>query len=61
MIMSAIDQSPNKPAPMTSLQSLVDARNDFSHGGSPTTSIGDVITYYLQSRSVIEMLDAGVV
>ena len=42
---------------MTSLQSLVDARNDFAHGGHPSTSISDLITYFTDSKEVIEVLD----
>ena len=41
----------------TSLQSLVDARNEFAHGGNPRISIGDVALYYADARKVIECLD----
>lgn len=41
----------------TSLQSLVDARNEFAHGGNPTITIADVLKYYDDSRKVIELLD----
>lgn len=41
----------------TSLQSLVDARNEFAHGGNPTLTITDVLKYFADSRTVIEMLD----
>lgn len=41
----------------TSLQSLVDARNEFAHGGNPRISIGDVAQYYADARAVIECLD----
>jgi len=44
----------------TSLNSLVGARNDFAHGGSPSTSIGDVIIYFAHSRIVIEQIDVVV-
>lgn len=57
----SIDASPDKGAWMLSLQSLVDARNDFAHGGNPSASIGDVSTYYQHSRAVIEALDINVV
>jgi hypothetical protein len=46
---------------LTSVQSLVDARNDFSHGGNPSATIGDVIKYFSHSRAIIEMLDSCVV
>ena len=42
----------------TSLQSLVDARNDFAHGGNPTVTITDIINYFADSRKVIEILDS---
>ena len=57
----SISNAPNHTAWMTSLQSLVDARNDFAHGGNPSASIGDVITYYQHSKDVIEALDSNVV
>lgn len=46
---------------MTALQSLVDARNDFAHGGNPSASIGDVIIYYQHSRTVIEKMDLNII
>lgn len=57
---ASLDASPDKAAFMLSLQSLVDARNDFSHGGNPSTTIGDVLTYFTHSRAVVEFLDAAV-
>lgn len=44
----------------TSLQSLVDARNEFAHGGNPRVSISDVVQYFADARELIECLD-GVV
>ena len=58
---TSINNSPDKTAWTTSLQSLVDARNNFAHGGNPSASIGDVIIYYQHSRSVIEELDSNVI
>ncbi len=52
-----IKNHPRKDNLMTSLQSLVDARNDFAHGGHPSTSISDLITYFTDSKEVIEVLD----
>jgi len=57
----SVDNLPDKDLRTTSLQSLVDARNDFAHGGHPSTSICDVMTYYQHSRAVIEVLDAHVI
>jgi hypothetical protein len=44
----------------TSLQSLVDARNEFAHGGNPRVAIRDVCKYFDDARKVIESLDAVV-
>ena len=52
-----IAMDPNGPALLTSLQSLVDARNDFAHGGSPTASIADILRYFEDARRVVEILD----
>lgn len=41
----------------TSLNSLVDARNDFAHGGNPTITISDVRSYFGDSRIIMEILD----
>jgi RiboL-PSP-HEPN len=42
----------------TSMQSLVDARNDFAHGGSPSVTIADVISYFSDFREVLVILDS---
>jgi RiboL-PSP-HEPN len=57
---ASLAASPDKETFMLSLQSLVDARNDFSHGGNPSTTIGDVLTYFSHSRVIIELLDSAV-
>lgn len=57
---ACINSAPNKSVLMTSLTSLVDARNDFAHGGNPSSSIGDVTTYFRNCRAVIEALDSKV-
>jgi hypothetical protein len=57
---TAINASPDKTVLMTSLTSLVDARNQFAHGGSPSASIADVLVYFGHSRTVIEVLDSKV-
>lgn len=51
---------PNNQQLLTSLQSLVDARNDFSHGGNPTVSLADVVSYYTHAKRIIEIMDAVV-
>ena len=52
-----LDGELNKPQILTSLESLVEARNVFAHGGSPTGSIADILTYFQHSRRIIELLD----
>lgn len=48
---------PDKSKIETSLQSLVDARNEFAHGGDPSAAITDVLSYFKDSRKIIEILD----
>lgn len=52
-----INDEPNKTYLLTSLQSLVDARNDFAHGGNPSASISDIIDYFRHAKRIIEILD----
>lgn len=54
---SAINAHASAASLRTSLQSLVDARNEFTHGGNPRVSIGDVRRYFDDARIVIEELD----
>lgn len=56
-----VDAEVNKTHLLTSLQSLVDARNDFAHGGDPSSSLADVITYFEHARRIIEIMDRVVV
>ncbi len=56
-----LNLEPNKQNIKDSLQSLVDARNDFAHGGNPSASINDVISYYGNSRKIIEIMDQVIV
>jgi hypothetical protein len=58
---SNLKADPNKQKLLDSLQSLVDARNDFAHGGSPTLTISDVIQHFDHARRVVEYVDAVVV
>jgi len=41
----------------TSLQSLVDDRNNLAHGGTPPASVGQTLQYYQDSIQIIECLD----
>jgi hypothetical protein len=56
-VMDAVSNHCEKDRIMTSLKSLVDARNDFAHGGSPSATIADVMQYFGHGRLVIEILD----
>lgn len=56
-----LDGSPDASRLKSSLQSLVDARNDFAHGGSPTISFGDICNYFNDAVKIVEILDAVVV
>jgi hypothetical protein len=58
MFKANIGSDPNKAQLLDSLQSLVDARNEFAHGGSPTLSINDVIKHFDHARRVLEHVDA---
>jgi len=42
----------------TSMKSLVDARNEFAHGGSPIVTISDIISYFSDFREVLVILDS---
>lgn len=52
-----INNHNNKEVILTSIKSLVDARNDFAHGGNPKVTISDTVTYYEHFCEVIEILD----
>lgn len=53
-----LNADPDKQQLLDSLQSLVDARNDFAHGGNPTLSISDVLTHFSNAHKVIEHIDS---
>lgn len=55
-----IKSDPDKQHLLNSLQSLVDARNEFAHGGSPTLSIGDVVVHFKNAKKVVEHVDSVV-
>jgi len=50
----------DKPRLKGSLTSLVDARNDFAHGGAPDMDINSTMKHYQDGVRVIEILDAVV-
>lgn len=41
----------------SSLNSLNEARNAFAHGGNPAVSFASVVTYFVDSKKIIEILD----
>lgn len=50
----------DKPQLKGSLTELVNARNEFAHGGNPNVSIDDTISYFQDGIKVLEILDAVV-
>lgn len=52
-----LKQEANRQQLTMSLKSLVNARNDFAHGGNPTVTINDVVQYFQHSVRIIEILD----
>ena len=56
-----LNADPDRGALLDSLQSLVDARNEFAHGGSPPVSIGDVLKHFENAKRVVEHVDLVVV
>lgn len=54
---SKIDQEVDKTILLMSLQSLVDSRNDFAHGGNPSASLSDVLMYFSNAIRIIETMD----
>jgi hypothetical protein len=45
----------------SSIQSLVDARNEFAHGGNPTITFTDLRNYFNESKLMIITLDSVIV
>lgn len=54
---SNLKADPDKQKLLASLQSLVDARNEFAHGGNPTLSITDVVRHFDHARRIVEHVD----
>lgn len=52
-----VNAHPDRTRIMTSIESLVDARNEFAHGGNPTLTVTDVINYFSDFRIIIEEID----
>ncbi len=49
---------PNYQIIQSSIQSLVDARNDFAHGGNPTVTFTDIKSYFSEAKVLIATLDS---
>lgn len=47
----------DKPRLKGALTNLVDARNEFAHGGNPDMEIGSTISYFKDGVRVLEILD----
>lgn len=56
-----IKADPDKSHMLSSLSSLVAARNEFAHGGNPTISMSDVIHHFEYARKVVEHIDGVIV
>lgn len=52
-----INKDADKNKLLVSLSSLVNARNEFAHGGNPTLTMKDVMTYFSYSKKMMELLD----
>jgi hypothetical protein len=50
----------DKPTLKGALTELVNARNEFAHGGSPDVDIENTITYFENGCKVLEILDEAV-
>ncbi len=59
--LNSLKADPDKSQLLDSLQTLVDARNEFAHGGNPTLSISDVLTHFSNAEKVIEYIDSVIV
>ncbi|MEN9862379.1 MAG: hypothetical protein RLZZ601_143 [Pseudomonadota bacterium] len=56
-----LNADPDSAHMKSSLTSLVDARNEFAHGGNPTISMSDVILHFDFARKVVEHIDGVIV
>ena len=54
---SEVESLTEKTKLLVSLQSLVDARNEFAHGGNPGSSIEDILAYFNDGCQIIQVLD----
>jgi hypothetical protein len=55
---AGVNAHPDSNRLKTSMKSLVDARNEFAHGGSPSVAISDTIIYFADFKIVLEILDS---
>lgn len=54
---TTIDSLPDKSKILLSLESLNNARNEFAHGGDPSTTFDDVKNYFFSSCVILEKID----
>lgn len=50
----------DRPQLKSSLTELVDARNEFAHGGNPDVNIKDTIKYFTDGKKILKILDTVV-
>jgi len=58
---SEVNKHPDKSKIMTSIESLVDARNEFAHGGNPNIPVQSTIDYFYDGKTLIEILDTIII
>ncbi|MCB2354711.1 HEPN domain-containing protein [Clostridium estertheticum] len=57
----SIEEEPNKDKLKSSLKSLYESRNQFAHGGNPSITINDIVTYYDDAIRILQLLDCIVI
>lgn len=57
---SNINILPDKDKLITSLNSLVNNRNEFAHGNNPTVSFSSICSYYQDAIKIINILDKSI-
>jgi hypothetical protein len=58
---SKINSHAEKSKIFTAIDSLVDCRNEFAHGGNPNLSVYDVINYFNDAKILLHLLDEVVI
>lgn len=55
-----IDSIPRKDQVIVSLDTLVDCRNEFAHGGTPRATISDTLAHFQSSEMVLVELETAI-